>query len=308
MKSKKNIKSIFIILVFLMISCFFINISFATNTATINVETANLRETPSSDSKILEQFNVNQEVEILETSGDWYKVKAKGIIGYIRQDLITLKEQTVETNTENNSAQEQQPTEQVQQEEPKEEPVKENVEENVQEQVQENKPEENNSVDENVNIESNQYKIVEDAKLKIIPSINSTDIKELKKDESVILIETINSWVCVQAEETKGWLRVNKLVKEEIKQEEPAQVEEKPQVEEKVEEEVQEQQPEQPQEQPQEQQNEQPQQPETQPVQPVEPQVIKTLFINSQSVNLRKEPNTTSEVITSVVLNTSVTM
>ena len=39
-----------------IISLFFINMSFAANTAKINVETANLRETPDENSKILEQF------------------------------------------------------------------------------------------------------------------------------------------------------------------------------------------------------------------------------------------------------------
>lgn len=75
MKSKMNIRSIIIMSVILILSMLFINISLAANTGTINVETANLRETADAESKILEQLSLNQEVEIVEKAGDWYKVK-----------------------------------------------------------------------------------------------------------------------------------------------------------------------------------------------------------------------------------------
>ena len=72
MKTKMNIKSIILIAMICLSSLFFINMSFAANTAKIKVETANLREEPSADSKILEQASVGDEVEVLEKSGEWY--------------------------------------------------------------------------------------------------------------------------------------------------------------------------------------------------------------------------------------------
>ena len=87
MKSKMNIRSIIIMSVILLLSMLFINISLAANTGTINVETANLRETADAESKILEQLSLNQEVEIVEKAGDWYKVKHNNITGYIRKNL-----------------------------------------------------------------------------------------------------------------------------------------------------------------------------------------------------------------------------
>ena len=56
MKSKMNIKGIIIIAVITVVSMLFINMSFAANTAKVIVETANLREEPNSDSKILELY------------------------------------------------------------------------------------------------------------------------------------------------------------------------------------------------------------------------------------------------------------
>ena len=98
MKSKMNIRSIIIMSVILILSMLFINISLAANTGTINVETANLRETADAESKILEQLSLNQEVEIVEKAGDWYKVKHNNITGYIRKDLINTNEEKVEKN------------------------------------------------------------------------------------------------------------------------------------------------------------------------------------------------------------------
>ena len=50
-------------------------------------------------SKILEQLSINEEVEIIEKTGNWYQVKAKGMTGYIRQDLITVSGEIAKNNT-----------------------------------------------------------------------------------------------------------------------------------------------------------------------------------------------------------------
>ena len=102
MKSKKNIKSIVLFAILGIVALFFINMSFAANNAKINVETANLRETADAEGKILEQLSLNDEVELVEKSGEWYKVKANDITGYIRQDLLTVKEEVTDNNTTNN--------------------------------------------------------------------------------------------------------------------------------------------------------------------------------------------------------------
>ena len=88
MKIKINIKSIIFMTILSIASLLFINISFATNTGKIVVETAKLREQPNTDSKILELASLGEEVEILEEVDGWYKVIYKRITGYIRSDLI----------------------------------------------------------------------------------------------------------------------------------------------------------------------------------------------------------------------------
>lgn len=248
MKSKMNIRSIIIMSVILLLSMLFINISLAANTGTINVETANLRETADAESKILEQLSLNQEVEIVEKTGDWYKVKHNYITGYIRKDLINTNEEKVENNETT------QATNQVSQENT-------TTSNNVQ----------TNAVLTENNSELGEYILVADTKLKLVPTINATDVVEIKKDEKVNATEIINDWVCVETKNTKGWIRKDKLQREQKVEQVKEQVqEENKQVEEQVK--------------------------------------TKTKYIKATSVNVRKEPNTSSEIIANALQNTAVTV
>lgn len=243
MKSKKSIKSILMLSAVVIISLFFINMSLAANTAKVNVETANLRETADESGKILEQLSIGQEIEILEKQSDWYKVKAKGITGYVRADLVSVPNEEKNSTQTNNVTDTQIATN--------------------------NQNEENNLIDtqeKNIQI-GEKYKIVKDIKLKIVPVINATDIIEVKQDEEVTVTEIINDWICVETTTTKGWLRKENLKTEETKQEEQIV-----QAEEKASEET----------------------------------STKTLYINTETANLRKTASTTSEVVTTLSLNSAV--
>lgn len=253
MKSKMNIKGIIIIAVIAIVSMFFINMSFAANTGKISVETANLREEANADSKILEQLSINQEVEILEKSGEWYKVKYNKITGFLREDLLTVNEEIAnkETNTVNTEEQQEQ-----------------NQAEEQQAQKQEEQPENTKK-----EIQKGTYIVSENTKLKIVPSINATDIVEVKKDEEVNVTEIINGWVCVETMTTKGWIREEKLKNKEEKVEETKPEEQQKREDEKT---------------------------------VAQETVIKTQYVKSATINLRAEPNTNSEVVTSLTINTSV--
>lgn len=261
MKSKMNIKNIIILAIIGIISLFFINISFAANTAKVNVETAKLREEANLESKVLELISLNEEVEVLEKTGDWYKVKYKNITGFLRQDLIKVDEETKEAN--NTNAQETQ-------------------EQSTQENTKEETPEEQTNQNEEQQKDLlGKQKIAQDTKLKIVPSINSTEIIEVKADTEVMVTEMINGWLCVETQTTKGWIRQEKIKTKEEQEQKTESREETPENTEQT-------------------KQEQP------VVQPVQEKVIKTLYVNSSSINLRKEPNTSSEVLAMLPVNTAV--
>ncbi len=238
MKSKMNIKSIVIMAAIGIISLFFINMSLAANTGKISVETANLRETADENAKILELLSMNDEVEVIEKTGEWYQVKAKGITGYLRQDIVTVNGEVEEKNTTSNETTNT---------------------------VEESKKATEITDTEEKNPELGKQKVIEDTKLKIVPVINATDIIEVKKDEEVNVIEVVNGWACVEKETTKGWIRKEKLQKEQKQPETVAEVTPQP-----------------------------------------EKKVIKTLFVNATTVNVRKEANTSAEIVTNIPLNTAV--
>ena len=237
MKSKMNIKSIFVMAIISLASLLFINISLAANTGTINVDVANLRETADAESTILEQITLNQEVEIVGEEGDWYQITYNHITGYVKKELVT-----VTSNPE--------PTEDNQQ-----------TSENTTEESTET-----NSIEE---ITLGEYKVSENIRLKLIPSINATDVIELKADETVTVTEIMNGWACVETETTKGWLRKDKLKKDEPVEETSEEVQEEQQ-------------------------------------EPVQETPIKTQYVNSTTVNVRQEANTSSTIVTTVALNTEV--
>ena len=251
MKSKMNIKSIFVMAIISLASLLFINISLAANTGTINVDVANLRETADAESTILEQITLNQEVEIVGEEGDWYQVTYRNITGYVSKELVTVTsnpESTEEKNQVNeNSTQ------------------KNNV-------TTENTAEKGTETDSTEEITLGEYKISENTRLKLIPSINATDVIELKTDETVTVTEIMNGWACVETQTTKGWLRKDKLKKDEPVKE----VAEEPAVEETTEE------------------------------APAQETPIKTQYVNSTTVNVRQEANTSSTIVTTVALNTEV--
>ena len=232
-------------------SLLFINISLAANTGTINVDVANLRETADAESKILEQITLNQEVEIVGEEGDWYQVTYNKITGYVSKELVTVNSnsQTTESNNQ----------------------VSENItQENTT--VEVNTTEEGTETSSTEEITLGEYKISENTRLKLIPSINATDVIELKADETVTVTEIMNGWACVETQTTKGWLRKDKLKKDEPVEE----VAEEPAVEETSEE------------------------------APAQETPIKTQYVNSTTVNVRQEANTSSTIVTTVALNTEV--
>ena len=239
MKTKKTIKNILMMAIMGFTLMFFTNISFATNTGKVNVETANLRETADEESRILVQLSINDDVEILGESGNWYQVKSNNVTGYVRKDLLTVEDSQKEPKTEEtNTVQKEQTTTET------------NTEENQESQDQ-----------------SASRIVKEDSKLKIVPTINATDIIEVKKDEEVTVIEEINGWVCIEKETAKGWIRADKLM---TKEEKEAQVQAAKEAEKQAQ------------------------------------TVQKTMYIAETRVNLRKEPNQESESLTKLTLNTQV--
>ncbi len=212
MKARMSIKNIiFVITVIYLASMFFINICFAANTGTISVETVRLREKANTECKVLELISEGEEVEILSKEDGWYKVKYKKIVGYVREDLIKVKNkpQDAITNVEQPKKEENANTsiEQPKQEENTNQIIEQTKTEQP---VNEVKTEEN--IEKTDIVKAGKYIISENVKFKIIPLINAIELQEQAKNTDIEVIEIINDWVKVKTSDEKtGWIRKEKI-------------------------------------------------------------------------------------------------
>ena len=218
-------------------------------TGTVNTDTARVRSEASSEGSIIDLLSINDKVEVLEESGDWYKIKSGDQTGYINKSLLDVEDTTnisTETKTTENTAN------------PTDETTQEGTTTN----------------DETTKKIKEAYvgNLLSEVTIKILPSINSTDIAKIEKDTQITVAEIINDWCHIEASTASGWARVD-MVEAAISiaaesQEENA--DEATETDESTE--------------------------------------AKVGYINAETVNFRKEASSSSEKIGSLTKNTKVTI
>lgn len=157
---------------------------FAT-TGVITEVTVNVREKASTDSKKIMYVTQDDEVEVLEKVGDWYKIKAKDKTGYVFGKYIKVDDSKLEQETADTTKQED--NQEIKSEDSEQE-VTQNVEKNL--------------------------KLASNTQVRLTPNISSNVIYTSKKDVSVNIIEQISDWTYVSVENTFGWVRTDKIVEE----------------------------------------------------------------------------------------------
>lgn len=267
----KKIKSL-AIMILMITALIILSAKVEATTGKINAETVRVRKEASTKSTILTQLDKEEVVEILEQSEGWYKVEitknGEKITGYISESLVDLQED--ETNTKI----------------PTEKPEENNATSTNTEPEQNNEqiPVEEPTVESNTNIEVNKdYTIEQEIKVKILPLINSREKVGISSG-NIKVLEIINDWCKVENDTQSGWIRTNILKKSiKISDQVPA---EQPNKETPAE-------------------NNTNKKPETTPVNTT---VIKTGYVSTDSLKVRKEATTSSEMIDSLVKNSQVSI
>lgn len=305
MKSKRPIKSIVLTSIAIIVIMLFVTVSFAADTAKVSVETARLRKEASEDSTILELISLGEEVEILGQSGNWYQVEYKGITGYLRNDLIQVDGETQSNGSETATSGETVDTSATAQNNTQtgnevgttseNNPQAENANnltgtENTESTEPQNTTGEQANGDttttgttgttENEEDLTGKYQFTQDVEIKITPLINSLTVSSVKSGDTIEIQDKVNDWVLVSNENIQGWARFNILSKvEETDQNQVLTTENIAQTTPETQE-----------------------QPETQ-----EPQT-KTMYVNSQTVNVRSAASQEASVVTQLSINTQVTV
>lgn len=201
MNNLKKILGIFSVLSF--ICC---NLSFA-STGIVNTPAARIREKASTDSKVITKAYEDEEVEILEEDGDWYKVKVNGKTGYVSKSLIKTSGSTKSNNTSKSSTNTSSEkntntsnsTNKNTNSENKNEATTNTSENNVSTYTtNEAKASESNNV------------INQDTSLRLLPNFASNELKFLSKDTEVKIEKELNHWVKISlADNSNGWVLKN---------------------------------------------------------------------------------------------------
>lgn len=212
----KIVKKVFIFILIMFV--FSINKAFAV-TGIVNTDAVRLREKPSTDSNIITNIYQNEEMEILETEGDWIKVKYGENTGYVKKEYIKEKQNTANTNEANTTN-------------------KNEIDENTANEntISENKTNEN-SVNENTvneNLENNNsenqnnlvYVISSETYARFLPNIASNRFLKLEKDKEVTKILEMNNWVKINVDNSEGWIPSIKLTAKSVENEAKANQEE----------------------------------------------------------------------------------
>ena len=313
MKSRKSIKSIVFTSVVGILTMLFVTISMAADTGKVSVETARLRDQASENSTILELISIGEEVEILGESNGWYQVRYKGITGYLRNDLLDVEnggsttdnsgaEQvstTPENETENNAVQnnstegaENQVNNQTAQDNTISNNVTEGEQNASQGEVNQNTENTNQNGEtaentENANVEEDltgNYQLVADTDMKITPLVNSLSVENLKQGSTFKIEDKANDWVLVNSGNNQGWIRFSLLQKVDETQE-PVQSTAGVTGTENTEEAS-----------------------ETTETQEPTANQTKTMYVNSQTVNVRSNPDKSSSIVTQLAINEQVTV
>lgn len=164
-----------------------IQVSYATQMGKAK-EDAKLRKETSNTSIILEIIPKNDEFEILEKNGEWYRVNYKKIKGYVLSEFIEeLQENnSEEVSNENNL-------------------TKENTEETKEEKE----------------LAIGDIAVVKNATNSYLrPVMIAKTVKQIEQGKEATIIEILNNWAFVTIEETNVWIPLGTISKkEEVKNE-----------------------------------------------------------------------------------------
>lgn len=277
----KLLKNAFAILAIIVLLLFLNSSNIFAKTVIVDTDSLKLRKEASTDSTTLELLNKGQELEYIEESGNWYKVKVDGVTGFVHKDYVKIENVEENTNTTNTNSES---TNTISNNEI-DNTVANTIQNNNIVNNIENTITDDSNTDKNSQITVNeQLKISKDCNGYILPLINSNVIENIKKDTTVTVISKTNKWLYVELQEANVWIRSENVIEtvetssnintDNINLNEETDNTEKEQANTNIDVEI----------------------------------SSKIMYVNSSSIYVRKGPGTDYEIIDSLILNSGVTV
>lgn len=170
-------KKIKIILSIILSSLILFTTTAFAKTGTVNApNTLILRKEASKTSDVITTINDDASVEILEESGEWYKVKYNDYEGYLFAEYVDIKEDSTTTDTEQTT-------------------------------VEQKDAQESDEKQQQTAQYPQKQTIKSDLKIYSIPSITAKTIDTIKKDQEITVNYELNNWFNITCGNTQGWVR-----------------------------------------------------------------------------------------------------
>ena len=182
----KKIKILLIIVVLFIVSSTIV----LAKSGTTTTDSVNLRNKPSTSSDVIKSLSKNESLEILEESGDFYKVLYKGRVGYVSKKFVSVAGESASTNTvetTNTTSSTNTTTSTM----------------NVTTTTEATTTAANSD---NNNLAIGSYKLSADSDVYALPVLYALKNGSLKKGDTVNIITVTANWVYISNNNISGWV------------------------------------------------------------------------------------------------------
>lgn len=182
----EKIKILLIIVVLFIVSSTIV----LAKSGTTTTDSVNLRNKPSTSSDVIKSLSKNESLEILEESGDFYKVLYKGRVGYVSKKFVSVAGESASTNTSettNTTSSTNTTTSTM----------------NVTTTIEATTTAANSD---NSNLAIGSYKLSADSDVYVLPVLYALKNGSLKKGDTVNIITVTANWVYISNNNISGWV------------------------------------------------------------------------------------------------------
>ena len=182
----EKIKILLIIVVLFIVSSTIV----LAKSGTTTTDSVNLRNKPSTSSDVIKSLSKNESLEILEESGDFYKVLYKGRVGYVSKKFVSVAGESASTNTSettNTTSSTNTTTSTM----------------NVTTTIEATTTATNSD---NSNLAIGSYKLSADSDVYALPVLYALKNGSLKKGDTVNVITITANWVYISNNNISGWV------------------------------------------------------------------------------------------------------
>lgn len=212
--SKTMIASIVMLIIIAMTEMLSINKSvFASESGTVTADNVNFRQKASSSAEIIQSLKKGASLTVEGTEGDFYKVRYNSIEGYVSKQFVKVNtsassegesknidnNKDSENNNDSSNTNDNQNTNNA-----------ENIENNAKNDS-ESSNESNELLTEKEAIEKNKTKIKNETEIYVLPLLNSSKLGTIAKDEDVMLVSINGKWAYIRGSKKSGWVNKEEL-------------------------------------------------------------------------------------------------